>query len=99
AGERRLDRRLALPEPVERDIELVLVDRPQTEHLAEARSCGERVEHAGGGEVTTTVAGGPEQTIETDVTQGAEHGRDMAVRQRAAHHDGLLSGRRDFPAL
>ena len=31
--------------------------------------------------------------------QGAEYGRDMAVRQGAAHHDGLLAGRRDFPAL
>ena len=51
AGERRLDRRLALHEPVERDIELVLVDRPETEHLAEAGSRGERVEHAGGGEL------------------------------------------------
>ena len=115
AGERRLDRRLALPEPVERDIELVLVDRPQTEDLAKAGSRGERVEHAGGGElggrrnqprhdhrddeVTTTVASRPEQTIESDVAQGAEYGRDMAVRQRAAHHDGLLTGRRDFPAL
>ena len=115
AGERRLDRRLALPEPVERDIELVLVDRPQTEDLAKAGSRGERVEHAGGGElggrrnqprhdhrddeVTTTVATRPEQTIESDVAQGAEYGRDMAVRQCAAHHDGLLTGRRDFPAL
>ena len=50
-------------------------------------------------EVTTTVASRPEQTIESDVAQGAEYGRDMAVRQRAAHHDGLLTGRRDFPAL
>jgi hypothetical protein len=31
AGERRLDRRLALPEPVERDIKLVFVNRSETE--------------------------------------------------------------------
>src|ERR1700738_2635072 len=37
ARERLLDRLLALAKPVERDIELVLVDRPEAEHLAEAR--------------------------------------------------------------
>ncbi len=42
-------------------------------------------------EVATAVAGRPEQTIETDVAQRAEHGRHMPVRQRAAHHDGLLT--------
>ena len=75
AGERLLDRRLALAEPVERDVELILVDRPEAEHVAEARGGGERIEHAGGGElggwrdqprddhgddeITATVAGGP----------------------------------------
>ena len=37
ARKRLLDRLLALAKPVERDIELVLVDRPEAEHLAEAR--------------------------------------------------------------
>ena len=114
-GRALLDRLLALAEPVEGDIEFVLVDRPEPEHSAEAGGGGERIEHAGGGqlggrrdeprddhgddEITTAVAGRSQQTIETDVAQGAEHGRDMAVRQRAAHDDGLLIGRRDLPAL
>jgi hypothetical protein len=34
---RLLDRLLALAKPVEREIELVLVNRPEDEHLAEAR--------------------------------------------------------------
>lgn len=37
ARERLLDRLLALAKPVERDIELVLVDRPEAEHVAKAR--------------------------------------------------------------
>ena len=37
ARKRLLDRLLALAKPVERDIELVLVDRPEADHLAEAR--------------------------------------------------------------
>jgi hypothetical protein len=35
ARERLLDRLLALAEPVERDIELVLVDRPEAAHFLE----------------------------------------------------------------
>jgi len=35
ARERLLDRLLALAEPVERDMELVLVDRPEAEHFLE----------------------------------------------------------------
>src|SRR4029077_11352033 len=38
ARKRLLDRLLALAKPVERDIELVLVDRPEADHLAEARA-------------------------------------------------------------
>ena len=99
ASERLLDRLLALAQPVERDIKLVLVDRSQSERLAEAEGRGERVEHAGGGEfgsrcdqprhnhrndeVAAAVASRPKQTIETDVAQRAEHGRHMPVRQRA----------------
>ena len=95
--------------------QLVFVNRSKTKRLAEAEGGGERVEHAGGGElgsrrdqprhnhrddeVAAAVAGRPEQTIETDVAQRAEHGRHMPVRQRAAHHDGLLIGRRDLSPL
>src|SRR5216683_6748933 len=37
---------------------------------------------------------GAENAVETDVTQRAEHGGDMAVRQGTAHDDALLVGRR-----
>ena len=115
ASERLLDRLLTLAQPVEGNIKLVFVNRSKTKRLAEAEGGGERVEHAGGGElgsrrdqprhnhrddeVAAAVAGRPEQTIETDVAQRAEHGRHMPVRQRAAHHDGLLIGRRDLSPL
>jgi hypothetical protein len=115
ARERLLDRLLALAEPVERDIELILVDRSEAEHVAQARCRGERIEHAGGGqlggrrneprydhgddEITATIAGRPEHTVETDVAQRAQHRRDMAVRQRATHDDGLVIGRRHLAAL
>src|SRR5216683_203926 len=36
---------------------------------------------------------GAENAVETDVTQRAEHGGDMAVRQGTAHDDALLVGR------
>ena len=81
ARERLLDRLLALAEPVERDIELILVDRSEAEHVAQARCRGERIEHAGGGqlggwrneprhdhgddEITATIAGRPEHTVES----------------------------------
>ena len=115
ASERLLDRLLTLAQPVEGNIKLVFVNRSKTKRLAEAEGGGERVEHAGGGElgsrrdqprhnhrddeVAAAVAGRPEQPIETDVAQRAEHGRHMPVRQRAAHHDGLLIGRRDLSPL
>jgi len=115
ARERRLDRRLALAEPVEGDIKLVFVNRSKTKRLAKAEGGGERVEHAGGGElggrrnqprhdhrddeVAAAIPDRPEQAIETNVAQRAEGGRHMPMRQRAAHHDGLLTGRRDRPAL
>ena len=110
ARERPLDRLLALAQPVEGDVEFVFVNRSKTKRLAKAEGGGERVEHAGSGElgrrrdqprhdhrddeVAAAVARRPEQTIKTDVAQRAEHGRHMPVRQGAAHHNRLLTGRR-----
>src|SRR5260370_33356910 len=51
AGERLLDRLLALAEPVNGGIEFILVDRPKAENVAEAGSRGDRNEHTGGGEL------------------------------------------------
>src|SRR4051794_1790860 len=50
-GERRFDRGLALREPVERAVELVLVDRAQAYELAEARGGGLGRKGLGGGEL------------------------------------------------
>ena len=115
ARERLLDRLLALAEPVEGDIKLVFVNRSETKRLAKAEGGGERVEHAGSGElgrrrnqprhdhrddeVAAAIPDRPEQAIETHVAQRAEYGRHMPVRQGAAHHDGLLIGRRHRSAL
>jgi hypothetical protein len=71
---------------------------------------GGRIEHAGGGElggrrnqpghdhgndeITRPVASWTEHAVEADVTQRAEHGGDMAVRQRPPHDDVLSAGRR-----
>src|SRR5260370_12461329 len=45
-GQRRLDRRLAHRQPIERGVELLLVDRPEAEFGAEARSGGPAPEPA-----------------------------------------------------
>ena len=90
-------------------VELVLVDLSETEHAAEAGGGGHRVERLGGGElgerrdqprhdhgddqIAAAIAGGTEQAVEPDPAQRAEHGRDMAVRQRPFDGDGVLAGR------
>jgi hypothetical protein len=103
AGHRRLHRRLAFDQPVEGGIELVLVDRAQPQHGAQAGGGGLRVQGSRRGQlrgrrhhtrrdhrddqVAAAVAGRPEQAIQTDGAQGAEHRRHMPVRQRALHRE------------
>src|SRR5260370_32198577 len=115
AGERLLDRLLAVGEAVNGGIEFILVDRPKAENVAEAGSRGDRIEHTGGGElrgrrdqaghdhgddeIAGAVAGGAKNAVEADVAQRAEHGGDMAVRQGTADDDALLAGRRGGAAL
>ena len=105
-GQRGLDRRLAGQQPVERGIQLLLVDWPQAEHRAQAGGGGGRIERLGGrqlrgrgedpaddqrhDQIAAAVALGAEQAVETDLAQRAEHGGDMAVRQRAGDGQGLL---------
>jgi hypothetical protein len=115
AGERLLDRRLALAEPIDGSIEFILIDRSKPENVAEAGCRGGRIEHAGGGElggrrnqaghdhgddeIAGAVTGGTENAIKADVAQRAEHRGDMAVWQGAAHDDALLVGRCSGAAL
>ena len=105
-GEGRLDRRLADRQPVECAIELVLVDHPESELLAEAGGRRVRRQRAGGGklgagiedtvdhqgqdEVAAAVALWAEQSIEADLTRRAERRVDMTMRQRADDGDGIL---------
>src|ERR1700730_5505279 len=105
-GEGRLDRRLAARQPVECAIELVLVDYPQTELLAEAGGRGVRRQRAGGGkfgtgienaaahegqdEVAAAVAVWAELPIEADLARCAEDRVNMTMRQRADDGNGIL---------
>ena len=50
-------------------------------------------------QIAAAVTLGAEQAVETDLAQRAEHGDDMAVRQRAGDGQGLLPGRDDRAAL
>jgi len=95
--ERIFDLRLALEQPVERHVQLILVDFSQAEHAAEAGGGGGRIERLGGGElrhrcyqashdhrhdqIATAIAGRPEQLVEPDAAQRTEHGRDVPVWQ------------------
>jgi hypothetical protein len=105
-GKGRLDRRLADRQPVECAIELVLVDHPESELLAEAGGRSVRRQRAGGGklgagiedaadhqgqgEVAAAVAIWAEQPIEADLARCAEGSVDMTMRQRADNGDGIL---------
>ena len=105
-GEGRLDRRLADRQPVECAIELVLIDHPESELLAEAGGRSVRRQRAGGGklgagiedaadhqgqdEVAAAVAVWAEQPIEADLARCAEDRVDMTMRQRADDGDGIL---------
>jgi hypothetical protein len=105
-GEGRLDCRLADRQPVECAVELVLVDHPESELLAEAGGRGVRRQRPGGGklgagienaadhqgqdEVAAAVAVGAEQPIEADFARCAERRVNMTMRQRADDGDGIL---------
>ena len=114
-GERGLDRGLALQQPVERGVELVLVDLAEAEHFAEAGGGGGGRQRTGGGElgggfedaadeqgedeVTAAMAVGAEDTVEADLAGGAESGGDVAVRQAADDGEGVALGGDDGAAF
>jgi len=104
ARQRLLDCLLMHEEVVERGVEFVLVDGTQCQHSAQAGGGGVAIEHARGGELRggrqdahddhgghqiAQAACGTEQAIEAALTQDAEGGGDMAVRQGAANDDGI----------
>src|SRR5271169_5714792 len=93
AGERGLDRALARAEPVERAIELDLVDRPEPEPPAQARAGGVGGQIARSGEL----GGGRDQAKRLSlglpsrrsrpILRIVPHRGGVAVRQRAADAD------------
>lgn len=103
-----LDGRLPLAEPIERIVKLVLVDGPEIQHRAQARSGGLDIEHArgrrlrgrrhnavdqhGDHQLAAAIAGATQHAVQSDPAQRAQHGRYGAVRQAAAHDDRLSIG-------
>ena len=114
-GQRGLDRRLALQQPVQCMVEFVLIDLTEAEQFAEARcggggrqrTCGRefgcRVEdptdEESEDEIATTIAAGAEDTVEADLAGGAERGGDVAVWQAADDGEGVTLGGDDGAAL
>src|SRR3954469_17313735 len=115
SGERGFDGELALMQPVESGVELVLVDLAEAEHRAEAGGRGVRRQRPRGGQfrggiedpaddqrqyqVAAAVAGGAEPAVEADAARGAEGGGDVAMRQGALDADGVLAGWDDGATL
>ena len=114
-GQRGLDRGLALQQPVQRGVELVLIDLAEAEHFAKARCGGGGRQRTGGGElgcgiedaadqqgkdqVAAAIVTRAEDTVEADVAGDAERSGDMAVRQAADDGEGLTLGGDDRAAL
>jgi hypothetical protein len=114
-GQRGFDLGLTFEQPVERGVEFIFVDLSQIEHRAEAGGRGSRVEGFGGrklgdgrnqprhdhgdDQIAAAVTNRSQQPIETNLSQCAEYGRDMAVGQRALDRDGLLAGRQHGATL
>ena len=114
-GQCRLDGGLALQQPVECCVKLVLIDFAETEHRSQARRgrCGR--EGAGGGElrggiedapddhgqheVAAAVAVRAEDAVEADLVRRAEGGGDVAMRQRTGDGEGLAVRRDDGAAF
>ena len=106
-GQRGLDRRLVLQQPVQCMVELVLIDLTEAEQFAEARSggggrqrtCGRefggRIEdptdEQGKDEIATTIAVGAKDTVEADLAGGAERGGGVAVWQAADEKAAMIS--------
>src|SRR6202046_1804741 len=114
-GQRGLDGGLALQQPVQRGIELVLIDLAEAEHFTEARCGGVRGQRTGGGElgsriedptdqqgkdeIAAAIAVRAEDMVEPDLVSGAECGGDVAVRQATGDSEGIVLGGHDGAAL
>src|SRR6185437_12389920 len=114
-GQCGLDGGLALQQPVQGGVELVLVDLAETKCFTKARGGGRGGERAGGGElgggfedaadeeredeVAAAIAVGAKDTVEADPAGGAERGGDVAMREAAGDGEGVAFGGDDGAAL
>ncbi len=114
-GQCRLDRGLALQQPVQRGVEFVLIDLTEAKQFAEARCGGGGRQRTGGGElgygvedatdqqgehkVAATIVTGAKDAVEADGARGTERGGNVAVWQAADDGEGLTLGGDDRAAL
>ena len=114
-GQRGLDRRLALQQPVQRLVEFVLIDLTEAEQFAEARcggggrqrTCGREfgcrvddpTDQESEDEIATTIAAGAEDTVKADLVGGTERGGDVAVWQAADDGERVTLGGNDGATL
>src|ERR1700722_17148715 len=114
-GQRGLDGRLTLQQPVQRGIELVLIDLAEAKRFAEAR-CGsgggqrtrggelgrwidDPPDQQGKDEIAPAIAVRAEDTVKPDLVSGAECGGDVAVRQATGDGEGVVLGGDDGAAF
>ena len=99
-----LDTALAAHQPVHRGVQLVFIDSPQVQHLAESGDGALRGEGAGGGElgagvddagddqgkdqVAQAAVGASDESMQVELLEGAEDGGDVAVRGAAQAGEG-----------
>ncbi len=109
-----LDGGLALQQPVQGGVELVLIDLAEIKPRAKAGGGGCRGKCASGGqlgcgfedpadqecknEIAAAIAVGAKDPIKPDPAGGAESGGDVAVRQGADDGEGFAPGRDDSAA-
>jgi len=114
-GQRGLDGGLALQQPVQRGIELVLIDLAEAEHFTKARCGGVRGQRTGGGElgrwiedpadqqgkdeIAAAIAVKAEDTVKPNLMSGAECGGDVAVRQAPGDSKRVMFGGDDGTPL
>ena len=114
-GQRGLDGGLTFQQPVQRGVELVLIDLAEAEHFAEAGGSGGGRQRTGGGElgsrfkeptdqqgedeIAVAIAVGANDTVKPDLMRGAERGGDVAVRQATGDGEGIVLGGYDGAAL
>src|SRR5450755_2767593 len=113
-GQRGLDGRLTLQQPVQRSVEFVLIDLAEAEHFTEARCGSGGGQRTGGGElgrwiedptdqqgqheIAAAIAVRAEDTVKPDLVSGAECGGDVAMRQATGDGERIVLGGDDGAA-